>query len=409
MKVTRRALLVAAGSLPLQGNLVAAAVQDPPTTVLPAKDAFAPTPITYLNSAAWHPISLGARRAVEDYLAHKSLDPRQRHFDIDDKRTRAVRAFARLINADGDEVCFVQSTTAGENLVVQALDLPAGSRVVIDALHFPGSFYLYQELGRRGIEVVTLRPRDNRIALDQIEAAVSNNTRLVALSLVSMVNGFEHDLTAVCDIAHAKGALVYADLAQAAGSVPIDVKASGVDFAACATYKWLMGDMGLGFLFVRKAVLPRLRRPWFGYRQIGRSTTHIYPYDPPGDSLFELVQRTNTAGYFEMGTTANAVAVQLAYSLEWLLRIGVETIRSYRQPMLAALQQGLARRGLEPMTPPETTAPLVAFACRNARQRFGPRLEAANIDIALSEHRLRVSPSIFNDMNDVDRFLEALS
>ena len=71
-------------------------------------------------------------------------------------------------------------------------------------------------------------------------------TKLVAVSLVSMINGFQHDLKALCDIAHSRGALVYADIIQGAGAVPIDVHAWGVDFCACATYKWLMGDFGVG-------------------------------------------------------------------------------------------------------------------------------------------------------------------
>jgi hypothetical protein len=58
-----------------------------------------------------------------------------------------------------------------------------------------------------------------------------------------MRNGFEHDLKAVCDLAHSRGAKVYADAGQAVGAVPVDVRASGVDFLACSSYKWLMGDI----------------------------------------------------------------------------------------------------------------------------------------------------------------------
>ena len=70
-----------------------------------------------------------------------------------------------------------------------------------------------------------------------------------------MHNGFQHDLKAVCDLAHAHGAYVYADIIQGVGASPLDVRATGLDFAASATYKWLMGDFGLGFLFVREDLL----------------------------------------------------------------------------------------------------------------------------------------------------------
>ena len=91
-----------------------------------------------------------------------------------------------------------------------------------------------------------------------------------------MYNGFQHDLKAVCDLAHAHGAYVYADIIQAAGAVPIDVRASGVDFAAAATYKWLMGDFGLGFLYVREDLLDAvIQRPHWSYRSAADVDIHL--------------------------------------------------------------------------------------------------------------------------------------
>ncbi|MEJ0057504.1 MAG: aminotransferase class V-fold PLP-dependent enzyme [Bacteroidota bacterium] len=100
---------------------------------------------------------------------------------------------------------------------------------------------MYGQLAKQGLDVHVVRDRDNKINLKDLDAAITPGTTLVALSLVSTVNGFQHDLKAICDIAHSRGALVYADIIQAAGAVPIDVRATGVDFCACASYKWLMG------------------------------------------------------------------------------------------------------------------------------------------------------------------------
>jgi hypothetical protein len=178
----------------------------------------------------------------------------------------------------------VQSTTAGEQMVLRALGLPeSGGHVVTDTLHFFGSIPLYEELARQGVQVSWVRPRDGRIELEDMRRAIRPGTKLVALSLVSTVNGFQHDLKAVCDLAHEAGAYVFADIIHAAGCVPLDLHASGVDFASTASYKWLMGDFGLGFLYVRKDVQPKLRRAFYGYYGIGRFESHVYPLDPPGD------------------------------------------------------------------------------------------------------------------------------
>jgi selenocysteine lyase/cysteine desulfurase len=75
------------------------------------------------------------------------------------------------------------------------------------------------------------------------------------------VNGFQHDVKRVCEIAHAKDVMVYADIIQAAGNVPVDVKDWGVDATCCATYKWLMSS-GTAFLYVRKASQAQMRPPY---------------------------------------------------------------------------------------------------------------------------------------------------
>src|SRR5215469_15044613 len=269
MELTRRALIAAAVAATLQTETARAAVQQnvgSGRAPLPLKSEFNPIHLTYLDSGTMHPIANGARRAVGSYLENRSLHPRER-FSLDEMDKRVREHFAALINAASEEICLVQSTTAGEQLVVRALEIPANrGRIVTDTLHFSGSFYLYQEMARRGMDVVWLRPRDGqRIDMRDIEQAVTKSTKLIALSLVSTFNGFQHDLKRVCEIAHANGAYVYADIIHAAGAVPVDVRASGVDFAACASYKWLMGDFGLGFLYVRADLLDKIQRPQYGY------------------------------------------------------------------------------------------------------------------------------------------------
>lgn len=362
-----------------------------------------------LNNARWHPIGAGAMRAVRDYLDYKAggggASP-----DYGGKiQQDAKTLFANLIHARPEEISFVPSTLAGENLIVTGMGLPAsGGNVVTDALHFEGSLYLYGALERQGLEVRMVRPREWRIDLDDLDKAVNGKTKLVAISLVSMMNGFQHDLKAVCDIAHARGACVFADIVQAAGAVPVDVRSTGVDFCSCSSYKWLMGDMGLGFLYVRPDLLGRvIHRPWYGYRQLSRMDYHLFPHDPPGRAVMDWEQKSDAGGYFEVGTVSNTTAACLTQSLRLIERLGVENIERYRQPMLRRLQKEIPAMGFEPLTPPDSTSPIVSFAVSDTT-RIAKRLKAANVDIAVYANRLRISPSIYNDMADVDRLLNCL-
>src|SRR5690349_16830688 len=104
--------------------------------------------LTYLDSGSQHPISLGAKQAVESYLQARTFGGDGRGYYAGPTEKRVLERFARLINASPDEVTFVPSATAGEHAVIASLDIPAcGGRIVTDTLHFFGSYYLYDELG----------------------------------------------------------------------------------------------------------------------------------------------------------------------------------------------------------------------------------------------------------------------
>jgi selenocysteine lyase/cysteine desulfurase len=223
-----------------------------------------------------------------------------------------------------------------------------------------------------------------------------------------MINGFQHDLRAVCDLAHSRGALVYVDAVQAVGAVPVDVRATGVDFLACSSYKWLMGDMGLGFLYVREDLLDRLQRSQYGFRQLSGVQYHVFPYDPTGEAVMDWSQTSGAAGHFEVGTVSNTTLACLNHSLDYIQRIGVGNIQSHRQPLLNRLQKEMPRFGFEPMTPLDSASPIVAFAKKDTRQA-SERLRRATIDIAVYPHRIRISPSVYNDQADIDKLLETLS
>lgn len=411
MNISRRTLLQGAGSLALAslGRRTWLAAPSNGFTSSAPVDFPIPEGTTYLNNAGWHPMSTQAMAAVQEYL-----DRRVHHITDMPSGGQAVKdevkaRFAALINARPAEISFIQSTMMGENLVVSGLGLPAsGGNVVTDALHFDGSMYLYGALKARGLDVRTVRPRNWRIELADMEEVIDKRTKLVALSLVSYYNGFQHDLKAVCDLAHANGAHVYADIIQAAGAVPIDVRASGVDFAACSSFKWLMGDFGLGFLYVREDLLDRvIQRTQYGYEQTDDVVAHMLPADPPSSEPYTWTVMKDAGAHFQVGTMSYAAMAALRQSLQHIQEVGIASIQAHRQPLIDRLQREMPKLGFEALTPPGTTGPIVSFAMKDAA-RVRERLAKAKITIGDSVNRLRVSPSVFNDQGDVDRLLAAL-
>jgi len=422
MNLNRRDLLVGLGGLAASAS--SGAVRAAP----PEKDAPLGFPrkadftieegYTYINAAYTHPIPKVAletvRQAAERRATLRAPTAGARR-ESENRNPDPKALFAEIIGAKTSEIAYVPSTSFGENLVVQSLDLHQNfdGNVVSDGLHFEGALMHLLELKKRGLDVRIVQPtREFRIDMKDLEKVVDQRTRLIEVSSVAMYNGFQHDLKAVADLAHAHGAYVYADIIHSAGAGPFDIRATGVDFAACSSFKWLMGDFGMGFLYAREEVLDKLNRPVIGYYEAG-DLDAFYPPNLPAGEYQPVAYKMGhgSSSLFEPGTLGGGTNTALiAASLNYIKSLGLANIQAHRAPLLRKLQQEVPRFGFTPVTPSESTGGNVTFAKKGVYQTDLPkRLESMKINIRFSRHWIRLSPSVYNDMADVDRFLEALS
>jgi selenocysteine lyase/cysteine desulfurase len=406
MNSSRRDLMKTLASVPLYAATARALpVAQASAPTLPDKKSFS-FPGTFLNAAFTHPLGIQGYSAAQGFLDARMHTPTQSWPGMN-PRNAAVAAFAGLINADPTEVAVVPSTMGGENMVGAALGLGPDAGVVTDAFHYDASLAMYGEMQRRGVPVAVVSPRGNRIDLHDVDAVIQKGTRLVAVSLIASINGYEHDLKQLCEIAHAKGALVYADIVQAAGAIPINVKQSGVDFCCCGTYKWLMGEFGIAFLYVRPDRLEQLRRVQFGWRSFRGEYHHVFPFDEPGPAIGDWQLGASTASHFEVGSPDWAALAASIASIAYIRALGVEAIAAYRQPMLDRLQTEMPRLGFSQLTP-DSRGPIVAYAYKGAAAKFAGVLDQAKIKVTLSTNIMRISPSVYNDMEDIERLIKAL-
>jgi selenocysteine lyase/cysteine desulfurase len=170
-----------------------------------------------------------------------------------------------------------------------------------------------------------------------------------------------------------------------------------------------MGDFGLGFLFVREGLLDTvLHRTQYGYYQATSMESHFLPNDKPGDVPYTWQLGDDASSHFEVGTQASGVAHALAFSLPYIRSIGVENIHAYRQPLLKKLHAEMPRLGFESITPPESTSAVISFRMKDQAD-VARRLQKARINARVTQQFPRLSPSVFNDMSDVNKLLEALA
>jgi selenocysteine lyase/cysteine desulfurase len=361
----------------------------------------------HLNAAYTHPVGNRTREAIDAYVKSRQTEP-GRNWPVQNARDEAVQLFAGLINARPTEVAIVPSTLEGENLVAAGLGLGPDAGVVSDSLHYDASLVLYGELHKRGMPLTVLAPRNYRIDYSELEAAITPRTKLVAVSWVASATGHRHDLKTVCAIAHKKGALVYADIIQGVGGIPLDVKDCGVDFCCSGSYKWLMGEFGVAFLYVRPDRLAELKRVQVGWRGMTGYQSHFLPFDPPGPAAGEYELETDTAHLLEVSTPDWAGLAAIAGSLKYINDIGIARIAGHREPMLRRLQEELPQHGFNPLTPPEFQGPSVVFSKEGMGPRYQRALQDAKIYVTLYKNRIRISPSVHNDMGDIERLTRIL-
>jgi selenocysteine lyase/cysteine desulfurase len=408
MKADRRKFLSGVAGMAMAGPAGAAAVPD--FSRLRADFPWIERE-TFLNNAGWHPMPRQSVRAMHAYLEYKVNGPGEgREARQNGNQQLARQRFAQLINAQPSEIAFVQSTLMGENLVRMGLGIPGvGGNVVTNDLHYEGAIYMYKSLEKQGLDLRIVKHRNGQIHLRDIEDVVDKKTRLIALSLVSYINGYRPDVKAICDLAHAHGAYVYADVIQAAGGVPIDVRALGLDFCACSGYKWLMGDRGLGYLFVREALQGKvMKRLQYGDRQFTGFQYHTFPYDPPGPPPATWTEGSGAGSFYEVGNIANVVAAGHAESIGYILKLGLDNIRAHNRPLTEKLWKEIPKLGYPTLTPPDTDTPIVSFIVEKP-DVLRARLKRANVAPKVEWNQMRVSCSVYNNMQDVDRLLNALS
>ena len=357
---------------------------------------------TYMNSAAMHPVGTFAADAIKSVVDYRLYGPGEGRSDFGAaKQDELKKKFGALINASASEIAYTANTTDGENIVVMGLDLAnrRGSNIVIDELHFTSSLYMYKELEKKGVELRIVKHKNWAIDPEDMAKAIDKNTRLVSMALVSNVNGFMHDAKAVSAIAHARGALVFADIIQAVGAMPLDVKALGIDFASAGTYKWLMGERGIGFLYVRQdlqgTVLPTTR---YGHRQVTNFNRAALSWEPlPG------------AARYETGGIPVMLAAMVNAGIDYVNKCGIPNIRAHAKQLTDRLQKELPPLGYKALTPMGTETPIVAFDLKDAAAT-AKLLQAGHVvgTVIANENRLRLAVSVFNTHEDIDRTVAVL-
>jgi L-cysteine/cystine lyase len=346
----------------------------------------------YLNAGTNGPLPRRSAEAMRRALERDLTEGRssEAYFEsLLEGRERLRVALADVLGAAADEIALASSTTEGCNVVISGLGIGPGDEVVTTDSEHAGLFGGLKASGA-DLRVVELKDLPSVEMLAALEAAISERTRLIALSHVSWLTGA---LFPVRELA-GRGIPLLVDGAQAAGAIPVDVQELGCDFYTVSAQKWLLGPDVTGALYVAPSRSGDLRMAFPSYASWDWEAEEKY------------TPRT-TAARFDPGWIPLGSVDGLLESLAFAREVGEERFEHARA-MAGRLRELLTDR-YEVVTEPDQ-ATIVAWSSEGPSEQVVARLAEAGVVIRdlPGVGLLRASCGFWTSENDLERLLAAL-
>jgi kynureninase len=303
---------------------------------------------------------------------------------------------APLIGAGPGEISLHQNVTLTQAVISSCFDFSGPrNKVVMTDLEFPSIQYFYHEQRRKGARVELVASSDPvRMDLDKFLAAIDETTLLVPISHVLFRSAYIVDARAIIERAHRMGAHVILDAFQAAGTIPVDVRALGTDFAVGGVLKWLCGGPGVAYLYVREELRAKLKPALTGW------IAHQRPF------AFEtgaIDSRDDSFRYLN-GTPHIPALYACQPGLDILNTVGTAAIREKSIRMTTRLLDGAKARGWRVNTPekPAERAGTVSIDCPHAAEVCRELLAREILVDYRPKAGVRLSPHFYNREEECD-------
>ena len=378
-------------------------------------------PLVYLDSAATSQKPLAVIEAMNTYYREYNANVHRGIYTISEKASEAYetarKKIGRFINARSwREVIFTRNATESINLVAYSwglAHLKAGDVIITSEMEHHANLVPWQQLAARTGAVVRYIPVDEHGYLDMaaFDKMLTPEVKLVAITQMSNVLGTLTPIGDIVNKAHAIGALVLLDGAQAVPHMPTDVQAFECDFLAFSGHK-MLGPTGLGVLWARREILSEMPPFMTGGDMIKKVTL-------AGSDWNELPWK------FEAGTPAIAEAIGLGYAVDYLKELGMHNIRRHEIELTSYAFERLHQvEGIRIYGPRDPTARggAVTFTLGNVHPHdIAAVLDNEGIAIRAGHHcamplhdklglqaTARASFYVYNEHSDVDRLAEGL-
>jgi selenocysteine lyase/cysteine desulfurase len=372
-----------------------------------------PRDICYLNSASYSPLPLRTQEAGRAAVGRKAMPWTLDATFANRQHERARAAAAALIHADPADIALIPSISYGVATAAKVLMLPPGARVlVLENDHSSPVLEWQTRADAQGFTIETIRqPADGdwtSAVLTAIERQGVPPVGLASVSSVHWSDGGLIDLEKVGEALRRQGAIFLIDATHSAGVLTMDVKRLDPDFVIFPTYKWLLGPYGRAFIYIAKRHqdgIP-LEQTAFGRRDV-RSESAVY---------FADTRYVPDARRFDMGERDHFISMEMAaIGMEMMAEWGAPAIAQRLSMLTDRIAEGLRGESVRVVDPHLRAPHILSLGFKNVGFEDGlpaglvEGLASEGIYVAARLDRMRISPHVFNDEADADRFVAALA
>ncbi len=211
----------------------------------------------YFNHASDSPLPCRSARVMAERIALLE-DPEMRATPREEYLARAQERLGRLIGGRPEQIAFLTNAADATAAVANGIEWHECDEVIVVSGEFASFVYPWKALERFGVRVNVVPKEGVATLFDDIEAAITPRTRVLAISHVEYLSGFQNDLPGLSTLCRGNDMLFVVDASQSLGVLPIEAELHGIDVVLSVGYKWLMSPHGIGVLYVAPGAMERI-------------------------------------------------------------------------------------------------------------------------------------------------------
>jgi selenocysteine lyase/cysteine desulfurase len=366
-----------------------------------------PRDVCYLNSASYSPLPLRTQEAARAAVGRKGAPWTLDAAFANRQHERARAAAAQLIHADPGDIALIPSISYGVATAAKLLTLPRGARVlVLENDHSSPVLEWQTRAGAQAFVIETIRQPDDGDWTSAVLAAIDRPgappVGLASISSVHWSDGGLIDVEKVGAALRRQGAVFLIDATHGVGVLAMDVKSLDPDFVIFPTYKWLLGPYGRAFIYIARRHqdgIP-LEQTAFGRRDV-RSENAVYLAD---------TRYVPDARRFDMGERDHFISMEMAaIGMEMMAEWGAAAVEQRLSVLTERIAGGLRGASVRVADRRLRAPHILSLGFQDGLPAgLVEGLAGEGIYVAARLRRMRISPHVFNDEADADRFVAAL-